>query len=502
MVAHVATFAFKGIDIIDVEVQVHMASGIPAFTIVGLPDKAVGESKERVRAALNSLSLSLPAKRITVNLAPADLNKEGSHYDLAIALGILICMEVISEEEVADYLIAGELALDGSVLHANGILPSAIHASATNRGMICSHKNGAEASLAGEHIPVLAPHNLMELLNHFKGVAPLLPPKALEVNDNHSSDILDLKDIKGQQTAKRALEITAAGGHNLLMVGPPGSGKSMLAARLPGLIPDLESQEMLESCMIASIAGTLQHQHITKQRPYRAPHHSSSMAAMVGGGKHAKPGEITLAHAGVLFLDELPEYNKAVLESLRQPIENGNITIARVNAHVTYPANFQLIAAMNPCRCGHLSDISLACNKAPICGSQYQSRISGPLRDRFDLQIEVPAVDILSFDIEEDSECTETVKKRVLEARLWQKERYHSFSYHTNSEANGDMLIESCKLTLANKNFLKESAKQLKLSMRGYNRILRVARTIADLEQTKEVSKLHLTEALSYRETA
>lgn len=496
MVAHVSTFSFKGIDIIDVEVQIHIANGIPAFNIVGLPDKAVGESKERIRAALNSIALSLPTKRITVNLAPADLVKEGSHYDLAIALGILICMDVVSESDIAPYIVAGELALDGTILHSNGILPLAMHASASNKGIICSKKNGSEARWAGE-LPILAPHSLIELLNHIKGKCPLAYPECVTVNDNQQ--IPDLKDVKGQQSAKRALEIAAAGNHNLLMVGPPGSGKSMLASRLPGIIPEMETQEILETSMISSAAGLLKNGTLSNTRPFRAPHHSCSMAAMVGGGKYAKPGEITLAHGGVLFLDELPEYNKTVLDSLRQPIETGNVTISRVNAHVTYPANFQLIAAMNPCRCGYLGDIERTCNKALLCGAQYQSKISGPMLDRFDITIDVPAVNILTLEMEPETEGSKEIRQRVITARQIQKERYHNTPIKTNSEADGELLLSSCNLSPNSKRFLQESAQKMNLSMRGYLRVLRVARTIADLSESTTVTDTHLKQALSYR---
>lgn len=499
MVAHVSTFSFKGIDIIDVEVQIHIANGIPAFNIVGLPDKAVAESKERIRAALNSIALSLPAKRITVNLAPADLVKEGSHYDLAIALGILMSMEAINEADVAPYIVAGELALDGTILHSNGILPLAVHASASNKGIICSKKNGSEARWAGD-LPIVAPHSLLDLLNHIKGKQTLEYPERVTVNDNQN--VPDLKDVKGQQTAKRALEVAAAGNHNLLMIGPPGSGKSMLASRLPGIIPEMETKEILETSMISSVAGLLKNGELSNIRPFRSPHHSCSMAAMVGGGKYAKPGEITLAHGGVLFLDELPEYNKTVLDSLRQPIETGNVTISRVNAHTTYPANFQLVAAMNPCRCGYLGDIERTCNKAPACGAQYQSRISGPLLDRFDITIDVPAVNILSLETETTTESSLDVRTRVRAARQIQSERYKNTNITTNSAADGEILLSACNLSNDNKRFLQESAQKMNLSMRGYHRILRVARTIADLSEHPNVTDLHLKQALSYRPTS
>jgi magnesium chelatase family protein len=345
MVARARTVAFQGIEVVDVDVQVQMASGMPVFTVVGLPDKAVGESRERVRAALGALGLALPPDRITVNLAPADLLKEGSHFDLPIALGLLAEMGVLPAEEVGSYLALGELALDGRVSPVAGVLPAAIHASAAGLGVICPAAQGGEAAWAGG-AEVLAPETLLALVNHFKGSQVLTPPepKVAEV----AGAVLDLKDIKGQETAKRALEIAAAGGHNLLMIGPPGAGKSMLAQRLPGLLPPLTPAEALDVSMIHSVAGQLEGGRLLRQRPFRDPHHSASLPALVGGGMRARPGEVSLAHLGVLFLDELPEFQRPALESLRQPMESGRVAIARANAHVVYPARVQLVAAMNP----------------------------------------------------------------------------------------------------------------------------------------------------------
>ena len=391
MTARISTVAFQGIDVLEVDVQVQVAGGLPAFRVVGLADKAVGESRERVRAALNALGLALPPKRITVNLSPADLVKEGSHFDLPIALGLLTAMGVLPGDDLATYCVLGELSLDGAVRPVAGVLPAAIHAAATARGLICPGAQGGEAAWASG-IDVLAPDSLLALINHFKGTQILSPP-APKIADRAAGDAgPDLIDIKGQESAKRALEIAAAGGHNLLMVGPPGAGKSMLAARLGGLLPDLDAAEALEVSMIHSVAGELEDGRLMRRRPFRNPHHSASMPSLVGGGLRARPGEVSLAHLGVLFLDELPEFQRSALEALRQPLETGSSVVARANAHVRYPARFQLVAAMNPCRCGYLDDPQQCCTRAPVCAADYQAKISGPLFDRIDLTIDVPAV--------------------------------------------------------------------------------------------------------------
>jgi magnesium chelatase family protein len=347
MVACVNSVAFQGINVLDVDVQVQMSDGLPAFTIVGLPDKAVAESRERVRAALGALALALPPKRITVNLAPADLLKEGSHFDLPIGLGLLAAMGVLPADEVAEYTALGELALDGALAAVTGVLPAAVHAGAGRRGLICPAAQGAEAAWAGE-IEILAAPDLLSIVNHFKGTQVLTPPQAKVASTDATYP--DMRDIKGQETAKRALEIAAAGGHNLLMVGPPGAGKSMLAARLPGLMPPMDAREILEVSMIHSLAGQLSEGGLTRQRPFRDPHHSASVPAIVGGGARARPGEVSLAHLGVLFLDQLPEFQRAAVEALRQPLETGRATVARANAHVSYPARVPPLAHPQPVR--------------------------------------------------------------------------------------------------------------------------------------------------------
>lgn len=500
MVARVRTVAFRGVDTLDIDVQVHMGNGLPAFSIVGLPAKAVDESKDRVRAALSALGLALPPQRITVNLAPADVTKEGSHYDLPIAVGILVQMGVLPADEIAGYLVLGELALDGQLTEVSGILPAALGASARGAGIICPEPCGPEAAWAGD-IEVLAPRTLLALINHFKGSQVLTPPDP--AGPEAPGALPDLADVKGQESAKRALEIAAAGGHNLLMTGPPGAGKSMLAARLPGLLPPLDPREALEVAMIRSVAGDLKSGRISRLRPYRDPHHSSSIPALVGGGLQARPGEVSLAHRGVLFLDELAEFPRTVLDSLRQSIETGQAVVSRANNRVTYPARFQLIAAMNPCRCGYLSDPAQACGRAPKCGLDYQARLSGPLLDRFDLRIEIEPVSARALAAPATAEPTTKVAARVLQARQAQWRRFEAVaegkSCSTNADLNGRLLEETARPERAGQALMEEAARRLALSARGYHRILRVARTIADLEQSGPVRRHHVAEALAYR---
>ncbi|AIL65214.1 Competence protein ComM [Rickettsiales bacterium Ac37b] len=498
MTSNVNSLTFAGVTVVDVNVQAHIATGLPAFTIVGLPDKTIAESKERVRAALSSIGLQLPAKRITVNLAPADLLKEGSHFDLAIACCLLSVINILPEEELDNYFILGELSLDGSISKVVGVLPAAVGANARGKGIICPMANGQEAAWSGNE-NILAPDSILSLINHFKGVQLLSYPKTTPYED--AEEHQDLYDIKGQEIAKRALEIAASGGHNMLMSGPPGVGKSMLARRLQGILPPMDAKEILECSMVASIAGILSDGKLQRIRPFRNPHHSCSIAAMVGGGMGRKlvPGEISLAHNGVLFLDELPEFPAQVLEALRQPIETREISIARVNAHITYPAKFQLIAAMNPCRCGYLDDIERNCNKAPRCAVDYQSRISGPLLDRIDLNVELSNINIGNFN-NVSNEDTKTIANRVLQARIIQQKRYDGFGIRINSDLDGKLLLEFATPNTEGLALLNKAAEQLKLSMRGYNRILRVARTIADMENVYHINKIHIAEALHYRQ--
>ena len=492
MVALVSTVAYLGLEGRAVEVQCQVAPGMPRFTIVGLPDKAVGESRERVQSALASMGLALPPKRITINLSPADLPKEGSHYDLPIALALLAAMGITDAEQLTDWVAVGELALDGRIASSPGVLLAALHASEVEKGLICPAGQGAEARWASG-IPVTAAPDLVSLLNHLKGVQRLPEAQQGEVEEPGRGP--DLKLVKGQETAKRALEIAAAGGHNLLMSGPPGAGKSLLASCLPGILPPLTPAEALEVSMVASVAGTLENGRISRTRPFRAPHHSASMAALTGGGLRVRPGEVSLAHLGVLFLDELPEFQRAVLDSLRQPLETGKVDVARANAHVTYPARVQLIAAMNPCRCGHLGDPLLACSRAPRCAGDYQAKLSGPLLDRVDLHVEVDPLQAADLALPPPAECSADVAARVATAR----ERQASRGIRANAELDGELLEEHATPDEPGRKLLLQAAEAMRLSARGYTRMLRVARTIADLAGAHEVGRIHVAEALSYR---
>lgn len=483
-----------------IDVQVQLTSGMPAFSVVGLPDKAVAESRERVRGALAAIGLALPPKRITVNLSPADVLKEGSHFDLPIALGVLVAIEALPSDAVDGYLALGELGLDGRVAQVAGVLPAAMAAVGLGKALICPAAQGGEAAWAGQ-IEIAAAPDLIGLINHLKGSQMIAPPEPkLAAPPGEPPDLLD---IKGQETAKRALEITAAGGHNLLMLGPPGAGKSMLAQRLPGILPPMNPMEALEVSMIHSVAGQMTEGGLSHARPFRDPHHSSSTAALVGGGQRARPGEVSLAHNGVLFLDELPEFQRQSLESLRQPLETGRAVVARANAHVTYPARVQLVAAMNPCRCGFLDDPERACSRAPRCALDYQAKISGPLFDRIDMTIDVPAVRAVDLDRPPPSEGSAEVAVRVATARNRQTARFDALPEdrrpRINAEADGKILEEIATPEPEGRRLLAEAADRMKLSARGYHRVLRVARTLSDLEGEDTIRRIHIAEALSYR---
>ncbi|PNG25981.1 YifB family Mg chelatase-like AAA ATPase [Methylocella silvestris] len=502
MVVRVATVAFEGIEARPVDVQVQIANGNVVFTVVGLGDKAVAESRERVRAALNASGLALPAKRITVNLAPADLPKEGSHYDLPIALGIMAAIGAIAPDALQNYTVLGELALDGAITAVAGVLPAAIAANARGHGLICPHDCGPEAAWAGQDLDVLAPISLIQLVNHFKGTQVMARPRPGVRAVNRA--LPDLRDVKGQESAKRALEIAAAGGHNLLFNGPPGAGKSMLAARLPSILPPLTPAELLEVSLIHSIAGDLAGGALTDQRPFRAPHHSASMAALVGGGARARPGEISLAHHGVLFLDELPEFQAQALDSLRQPLETGEVAISRAAHRTVYPARFQLVAAMNPCRCGHAMDPGFSCHRQPNdrCMAQYQTRISGPLLDRIDLHVEAPAIAAADLMLPPPCEGSAEVAARVAAAREIQRARYAAMGFKgigSNAAAPAAVIEQAAQPDASGRKLVQEASERLRLSARGFHRVLKLARTIADLDGAATVGAIHLAEALSYR---
>ena len=502
MVTRVATVAFEGIEARPVDVQVQIAPGTVGFTLVGLPDKAVAESRERVRSALIASGLALPAKRITVNLAPADLPKEGSHFDLPIALGIMAAIGALPGDALDGFTVLGELGLDGRLAAVAGVLPAAVAANARGHGLICPAPCGPEAAWAGGEMEVLAPQSLIQLANHFKGTQVMARPVAAVAAPPQA--LPDLRDIKGQESAKRALEIAAAGGHNLLMNGPPGAGKSMLAARLPSILPPLSPRELLDVSMVHSVAGLLASGSLTDRRPFRAPHHSASMAALVGGGLRAQPGEVSLAHHGVLFLDELPEFNPQVLDSLRQPIETGEVMIARANHRVTYPARFQLVAAMNPCRCGRATEPGFACKRQPNerCIAQYTSRLSGPLIDRIDLVIEVPAVSAADLILPPPAEGSREVAARVAAARALQAQRYAARGLPpgtTNATCPSSVIEEVSQPDAGGRKLIQDASEAMRLSARGFHRVMRVARTLADLDGQASVSRVHLAEALSYR---
>ena len=501
MVTRVATVAFQGIEAVPVDVQVQIAPGTPKFLMVGLPDKAVKEASERVRAALVASGLGLPPKRITINLAPADLPKEGSHYDLPIAVGLMAAIGAIPQDALDDYLVLGELGLDGRLAHVGGILPAAIAAQGRELGLICPAPSGAEAAWAGDGLDIVAAESLLALVNHLTGHQLASRPQARR--QLPTGALPDLSEVRGQQVARRALEVAAAGGHNMLMIGPPGAGKSMLAQRLPSILPPLNPRELLDVSMIQSIAGELAGGAISERRPFRAPHHSASMAALVGGGLKVRPGEVSLAHNGILFLDELPEFQPSVLDSLRQPLESGETVIARANARVSYPSRVQLIAAMNPCKCGLAGTPGHTCRRGAACAAEYQGRVSGPFLDRIDIRIDVPAVTAADMIAPaEAAESSATVAARVARARERQQARYAeagATGIYTNAAAGATLIEQVVNPDRESQALLLQAAERFNLSARAYHRVLKVARTLADLAGVERVARPHIAEALSYR---
>ncbi len=491
------TICLNGLETQKITVQAHIALGMPVFNIVGLGDKAVAESKERIRAAINSIGFSLPAKRITINLSPADLQKEGSHYDLPITIALMAALKIFNDNDLDKYIICGELSLDSSINSTASILPAAISATKLNKGIICSRQNLHEALISGNK-NVITANNLSEIIDFLKGIRQIDPiaPKRFSV----TATTKDFAEVKGQRIAKRALEIAAAGRHNILMIGPPGSGKSMLSERFTSILPDLTEKEILEILMIKSITGELRNSELNISYPYRSPHHSASLVSLVGGGKKISPGEITKAHNGVLFLDELPEFKRDTIESLRQPIESKKILLSRANYSAEFPADFQLISAMNPCKCGYLQIEKKRCNKAPICATDYIKRISGPMFERIDIVINLPYEKPDLFEKQEvANENSAIIKSRVSRARKKQREFLAQFKLESNSQIPLKLFETKIKIEDEAKTLLKQAENKYHLSLRSINKVLKLAKTISDLDNKEIITKKHIFESLNYR---
>ncbi len=502
MVSKVKSCGLAGIEGFIIDVEVDLSSGLPAFDIVGLPDAGVKESRERVKAAIKNCGFNMPIKRIVVNMAPADVKKEGSVYDLPIAVALLSLSDQLKCADIGDYMLCGELSLDGAVRHINGALPMAVTAREHGiKNIILPLANAKEAAVV-DGINVFGARDLYEVVRHLSGEAPLSPISVdlEDVFSNKASYMFDFADVKGQDSVKRAVEVAVAGGHNIIMIGSPGSGKSMIAKRIPGILPDLTFAEAIETTKIHSIAGTLPEDvTILTDRPYRSPHHSVSAVGLIGGGTIPKPGEISLAHNGVLFLDELPEFSRQTLEVMRQPLEDGCVTVSRINATYTYPANVLFVASMNPCKCGYFGDRNHRCTCTPNDIARYVGKISGPLLDRIDIHIEVPAVRYDDLQSTEKTETSADIKARVDKARKIQTARYAGTGIYSNSQMTAAMIREYCKLTMDARRMLKNAFETLGLSARAHDRILKVARTVADLEGVEQIEFRHIAEAIQYR---